>query len=138
VLGGYGHAVSAARAGAEVRTVELCLDVEGGRARPPVVRRGSGVPALDRIALDAFTRAVDVRPTPADLRAGLACYELRVSAHRMPPVPMLSCSFDIGSAPLRCAWPFKRITKVTGRLVSVDYERGATRSDKPSLLRRPR
>ncbi len=58
VLGGYGHAESAARAGAEVRSVELCLDVEGGRTSAPVLRRGSGVPALDRIALDAFTRAV--------------------------------------------------------------------------------
>jgi hypothetical protein len=138
VLGGYGHATSAARVGAEVRTVELCMDVAASRTSPPVVRRGSGVPALDRIALDAFARAAAVRPAPADLRAGLACYELRVSAHRMPPVPMLSCSFDIGGEGVACAWPFKRITKVTGRLLSVDYEHDAPPPDKPSLLRRPR
>jgi hypothetical protein len=138
ILAGYGHAAGAAKAGAEVRSVELCLDVEGSRASTPVLRRGSGVPALDRIALDAFARAVAARPAPSDLRAGLACYELRVSAFRMPPVPMLACSFDIGSSGASCAWPFKRITNVTGRLVSVDYDRSDPRTAKPSLIRRPR
>lgn len=138
ILGGYGHATSAAKTGAEVRSVELCMDMEAGRASAPVLRRGSGVPALDRVALDAFTRAVAARPAPADLRAGLACYELKVSAFRMPPVPMLSCSFDIGGSGASCAWPFKRITGVTGRLLSVDYERSDPRTAKPSLIRRPR
>jgi hypothetical protein len=138
ILGGYGHATSAAKTGAEVRSVELCMDMEAGRASAPVLRRGSGVPALDRVALDAFTRSVAARPAPADLRAGLACYELKVSAFRMPPVPMLSCSFDIGGSGASCAWPFKRITGVTGRLLSVDYERSDPRTAKPSLIRRPR
>jgi hypothetical protein len=136
VLGGYGETVRAANAGAEERWSEVCLDFAPGREPRPLLRRGSGFVALDRLAVDAFAKAIAARPLPADVRAGLACYELRISAYRMPPVPMLSCGF--GAEGFTCMWPFKRITAVKARLVSVD--RSATEAGRapPSLLRRAR
>jgi hypothetical protein len=66
------------------------------------------------------------------VRAETACYELRISAYRMPPLPFLSCALDLDG--VTCAWPFKKVTDVGSHLLSVDY--GA--SPAPSLLRRAR
>jgi hypothetical protein len=136
VLGGYDETIHAANAGAEERWSEVCLDVAPGREPRPLLRRGSGFVALDRLAVDAFAKAIAARPLPADVRAGLACYELRISAYRMPPVPMLSCGF--GAEGFTCMWPFKRITAVKARLVSVDRSASEGRQAAQSLLRRAR
>ena len=136
VLGGYDETVRAANAGAEERWSEVCLDVVPGREPQPVLRRGSGFVALDRLAVDAFAKAIAARPLPADVRPGLACYEMRISAYRMPPVPMLSCGF--GAEGFTCVWPFKRITAVKGRLLSVDRSATERAQASRSLLRRAR
>jgi hypothetical protein len=131
----YNEGRRQAEAGAEVRKAEVCLDVDPGKAIVPSLRRGSGNAALDRLAVDSFTRAIAARPLPDGLRAGLACYEVSISAFRMPPLPMFSCTLDIDE--VSCAWPYKRITKVSGKLLSVDYARGE-RTASRSLVRRAR
>jgi hypothetical protein len=136
VLGGYNETIRAANAGAEERWSEVCLDVAPGREPRPTLRRGSGFVALDRLAVDAFAKAIAARPLPADVRAGLACYEMRISAYRVPPLPMLSCGF--GADGFTCMWPFKRITSVKGRLVSVDRSASEGAQAGRSLLRRAR
>jgi hypothetical protein len=135
-LGGYGHARRSAEAGAEQRRAEVCLDVAVGREPAVVLRRSSGNPALDRLTLESFTKSVAARPVPADARRSLACYELRISAYRMPPLPFVSCG--VGRAGLTCVWPFKKVTSVRGRLLSVEYPAADGARPTPSLLRKPR
>jgi hypothetical protein len=139
VLGAYGEAHRQAAAGAEERTAEVCLDVAAGRETAVSLRRGSGNAALDRLTVESFTKAIAARPVPPDARRGLACYELRISAFRMPPLPFVACSFDIGITAPTCVWPFKKVTSVKGRLLTVEYpptDGSAPRH--PSLLRKPR
>jgi hypothetical protein len=132
----YGEATREASDGAEERKAEVCLDMAPGKTPSPSLRRQSGNAALDRLVLDSFTRAIAARPVPPDVRTGLACYEVRLSAFRMPPGPIVSCGFDGGG--VSCVWPFKKITSVTGKLLSVDYVRGNPTAADRSLLRRPR
>ena len=138
VLGGYRQAQRQAEAGAEERRAEVCLNVAAGRETAVALRRGSGNAALDRLTLESFTKAVAARPVPPDARPGLACYELRISAYRMPPLPFVSCG--VGRNGLTCVWPFKKVTSVKGRLLSVEYPPAAGGSGQrsPSLLRKPR
>ena len=137
-LGAYGEARRQAEAGAEVRRAEVCLDVAAGRDTAVKLRRSSGNAALDRLTLESFTKAVAARPVPDDARRGLACYELHISAYRMPPLPFISCG--VGRAGLTCVWPFKKVTSVKGRLLSVEYPpaEGDRRKQGSSLIRRPR
>jgi hypothetical protein len=136
VLGAYGEAQRHAQSGAEERRAEVCLDVAAGRETGVVLRHSSGNAALDRLAIESFTKSVAARPVPPDARRGLACYELLISAYRMPPLPFISCG--IGRAGLTCVWPFKKVTSVKGRLLSVDYPQPDDKRAGPSLLRRPR
>jgi hypothetical protein len=62
--------------------------------------------------------------------------EIRISAFRMPPVPIAACGFDDHG--VSCVWPFKKIASVSGRLLSVDYTRGQPGAANRSLIRRPR
>jgi hypothetical protein len=58
-----------------------------------------------------------VRPVTPDVRPALACYTVRVSAYRMPPLPTVGLDLANG----RIIYPLKRITKVTVELHSVDF-----------------
>jgi hypothetical protein len=135
-LGGFDEARRQAEGGAEERRAEVCLDVAPGRDTAARLRRGSGNAALDRLALESFAKAAAARPVPADARRGLACYELRITAYRVPPVPVLGCSFDSTGA--TCFWPFKKIASVKSRLLSVEYPPARGAQEPGSLLRRPR
>jgi hypothetical protein len=137
VLGAYGEARRQAEAGAEERRAEVCLDVAAGREPTVLLRRSSGNAALDRVTLESFTKAIGARPVPPDARGGVACYELQITAYRVPPLPVVSCG--VGRNGLTCVWPFKKVTSVKGRLVSVEYPAtdGGDRA-RPSLLRKPR
>jgi len=140
VLSAYQEAHRLAAGGAEERHAEVCLEVAPGREPTARLRRGSGSAALDRLALESFSKAAAARPVPPGTPAGLACYELRISAYRFPPVPMFGCSFDLTDLrKASCAWPFKKITSVKSRLLSVEYPPGSGgTSATRSLLRRPR
>jgi hypothetical protein len=56
----------------------------------------------------------------------------------MPPLPFISCG--VGRAGLTCVWPFKKVTSVKGRLLSVEYPPAEDdrRKQGPSLIRKPR
>ena len=139
VLAAYGEAARAADAGAERREVEICVDVAPGRESKAMVRRGSGNAALDRVAVDSFEKAAAARPVPPDSRAGRACYEVTISAHRLPPLPTVGCGFDLSDlSKSRCSWPYKKLTAVSSRLVSVEYPPAPGAGRTGSLLRAPR
>jgi hypothetical protein len=132
----YGESALQAGEGAEERRAEVCLDMAPGQSPEPTLRRESGNAALDHLVLDSFARVVAERPVPPDVRRGIACYEVRISAFRMPPVPVAACGFDAHG--VNCVWPFKKIASVTGRLLSVDYTRGDPAAANHALIRRPR
>ncbi len=69
------------------------------------------------MALDSFRSAGEGHAPGPDLRPVLACYRVRVSAHRVQPLP--SVSFDF--ARRRLIYPLKRITEVSVELESVDF-----------------
>ena len=139
VLAALDEAARMADAGAERREVEICVDVAPGRESKAMLRRGSGNAALDRVAVDSFDKAAAARPVPPDSRAGRACYEVTISAHRMPPLPVVGCAFDLTDlTKSRCAWPYKKLTAVSSRLVSVDYPPASGASRTRSFLRAPR
>jgi hypothetical protein len=133
VLGAYNEAEHQAASGAEERTAEVCLGVAPGHPVVVTLRRSSTNAALDRLALDSFQSAGRTRPVAADARPGLACYLVRVSAFRMPPLPSLSFALGPHGRP-EVIYPLKRITKVTVELQSVDY---GPRHAPPSLLHAP-
>jgi len=139
VLGAYAESRRQTEVGAEERRAEVCLDVAAGQETAVVLRHSSGNAALDRLTVESFTKAVAARPVPPDARRGLACYELRISAFRMPPLPVVACGFDIGFGGLNCVWPFKKVTSVKGRLLTVEYPSADGRGPASrSLLRNPR
>jgi outer membrane biosynthesis protein TonB len=117
VLGAYNEAGRQAEAGAEQRAAEVCLGVAPNHAAVVTLRRSSGNAALDRLALDSFRSASEVRPVTPDVHPALACYQVRISAHRVPPLPMVS--FDLIKR--RIIYPLKRITNVTVDLQSIDF-----------------
>lgn len=133
VLGAYGEARSAAEAGSVERHVTVCLTVAPGRDTTVAVERGSGDQALDQLAREAFTGAAEARPVPADAHTATACYDLRIRAYRIPPLPVLSCGIDKHGP--TCAWPLKKVTSVSVHLESVDYPDDG--HEHPTLLRRP-
>ena len=139
VLAAYAEAARAADAGAERREVEICVDVAPGREAKAMLRRGSGDAALDRVAVDSFEKAAAARPVPPDSRAGRACYEVTISAYRVPPLPTVGCAVDLSDLRnSRCSWPYKKLTAVSSRLVSVDYPPASGAGRTGSLLRAPR
>jgi|GEM_PF-3169343 len=133
LLDAFDEATRAADAGAVERHVTVCVTVAAGQEATVVVKRESRDPALDQLAREAFARAVTTRPAPADAHAATACYDLRIRAFRMPPLPVISCGIDKDGP--TCVWPFKKITSVSVHLESVDYP--ADHAAPPALVRRP-
>ena len=131
VLGAINEAEIQAAAGAARRVAHVCLGVAPDHPVVVTLRRSSGNERLDQIAMASFRSAATARPLDSDVRPGLACYLVGVSAYRMPPLPALSLGWKKGRPEL--IHPLKRMNKVTVELESVDY--GAPKGP-PSLLRR--
>jgi hypothetical protein len=127
-----------AEAGAEVRRVEICLDIAPGRGPTTTLRRASGNAALDRVALDAFVRSATARAVPPDARAGRACYQVRIAVYRAGPAPGLACDLNFGPHGPTCVWPLKKMTSVTTELLSVEYPSKPGAPAPSSLLRHAR
>lgn len=128
----YNEAARQAAAGAAQRAAEICLGVAPDRPVVVTLHRSSGHTALDQLAVDSFQKAASARPMAADVRPGLACYQVRISAFRVLPLP--SVSFGIKKGRPEVIYPLKRVTKVTVELMSVDHGD----NDRPhGLLRTP-
>jgi len=128
-----------AEAGAEIRRAEICLDVAPGKETTTTLRRGSGNAALDRVAIEAFTRSAVAQPVPPDARTGRACYEVRIATYRVGPAPGLSCDLNLfGPHGPTCVWPTKKMTSVTSQLLSVEYPAKPGAPVKGSLVRSAR
>jgi len=127
VLGAYNEAERQAASGAEQRTAEVCLGVAPNHSVIATLRRSSGNAALDRLAIESFEASGGARPVTPDVRPALACYLVRVSAYRMPPLPAVGLDLVNG----RLIYPLKRITKVTVELQSVDF---GAKQEAPSFL----
>lgn len=118
VLGGYREMERQAASGAVERTAHVCLGVAPGHDVVVTLRRSSGNAALDRVALDSFRASANARPVAAEVRPGLACYRVRISAYRIPPTPSIGFGWKNGPKVL---YPLKRITEVSVELESLDY-----------------
>ncbi|MES1209285.1 MAG: hypothetical protein ABUS79_25385, partial [Pseudomonadota bacterium] len=118
VLMGYREMERQAASGAVERAAQVCLGVAPNHAVTVTLRRSSGNATLDRLAVDSFRASADARPVAAAVRPGLACYVVRISAHRVPPSPSLGFTWDHGP---KVIYPLERITEVSVQLESVDY-----------------
>ena len=132
LLGAYNEAQLQAEAGASRRVAYVCLGVAPHHPVVVTLRRSSGNAGLDKLAVESFRVASGNRPVADDVRPGLACYFVSISAYRMSPLPSLSFGWRNGRPQL--IHPFARKTNVAVELESVDYGPGP---GPPSLLRRP-
>ena len=131
VLGAFNEAEVQAASGAARRAAHVCLGVAPNHPVVVTLRRSSGIERLDQIAIASFQSATTARPMASDVRAGLACYRVGISAYRMPPLPTLSLGWKNGRPEL--IHPLKRVDRITVELESVDY---GPPLGPPSLLRR--
>jgi hypothetical protein len=132
VLAALNEAQTQAKAGAVRRVARVCLGVAPDHPVVVTLERSSGNERLDAIALASFQSAARDRPVGPDVRPGLACYLVSVSAFRMPPLPSLSFGWKNGRPDV--LYPLKRIKHVSVELESLDY---GPRPGPKSLLRRP-
>jgi hypothetical protein len=133
ILNAYDEAQTQAEAGAVRRAAYVCLGVAPRHAVVVTLGRSSGNERLDRLSLESFRSAATLRPVADDVRPGLACYAVRVSAYRTPPLPTLNLGWSKGGPTLR--YPLKRIVNVSVELASVDY---GSPPGPANLLRRAR
>jgi hypothetical protein len=78
------------------------------------VERSSGVPAHDRLALEAVRELPRAGPRPADQAVTVWAFETALWI--VPPLPVAGCAFDATFAPSRCFYPTKRMVRNTVRL----------------------
>jgi hypothetical protein len=132
VLRAYGEAGAQAASGAKRQVAHVCLGVAPAHPVVVTLRRSSGNERLDAIAVASFQQAAGARAVAPDVRPGLACYVVGVSAYRVPPLPTLGFGWKNGRPEL--IHPLKRVDQIIVELESLDY---GPRAGPPSLLRRP-
>jgi hypothetical protein len=118
VLGAYKEVERQASSGAVERTARVCLGIAPNHDVLVTLGRSSGNAALDRLAVESFRASAEARPVVAEIRPGLACYLVRISAYRVPPTPSISLTWKSGP---KVIYPLSRITQVSVELESVDY-----------------
>lgn len=99
----------------------LCVTVAWGQAPRLVLRRSSHRRAFDRLARRALSRAVRRRPPTRNEKPVRACYRVEASFSRVPPLPVVGCTFDEVKPSLNCFYPFKKVLKTRLTLVSARY-----------------
>lgn len=99
----------------------LCVTVAWGQPARLELRSSSHRPAFDRLARHALHRAVKRRPPTRADRPVRACYRVVASFSRVPPLPVVGCTFDEVKPSLNCFYPFKKVLKTRLTLVSARY-----------------
>jgi hypothetical protein len=118
---GYNHALRAAEAGAESITCQVCLVVRPGRPPEVVLAASSGNEEVDEAATEALRKASLRRELDEQMKPQRTCYSFSASVYRIPPVPMVGCSFDESLLKLGCYYPGKMIYRLKVNLDLVDY-----------------
>ncbi|MCB9555159.1 MAG: hypothetical protein H6707_03575 [Deltaproteobacteria bacterium] len=96
----------------------VCLVYRADRRWAVRLAGASGVPAFDRQARRALERAA---LSPALTRYDQpveVCYRFRATVNRVPPLPIVGCSFDEVALSARCYYPLKRLIKLAVELWS--------------------
>jgi hypothetical protein len=80
--------------------------------------RSSGVPAHDRLALEAAESLPNLGPRPADQSDTLWAFETALWI--VPPAPVAGCALDAYFMPGPCFYPLKRMVRSRVRLEAVE------------------
>jgi hypothetical protein len=120
MLEGYNKLMQVAERNASAMACELCVGFEARGELPEIrLRRRSGNRRFDALALESLRRTTRVERPPADAPATEACYEFSASFFRVPPLPMVGCSFDESKPSISCYYPTKKVLRARVKLVSV-------------------
>lgn len=119
MLEGYRRMARAAEKEAGLLSCELCVTFRLG-AEPAIrVKERSDNGAFDRLAKRALARALRLQGKRHPAK-GEACYRFAAKFHRVPPLPMVGCTFDEVHLRAECFYPFKKILRRDVTLLSVD------------------
>ena len=100
----------------------VCLVIRPGETASVELAASSGNKEVDRAAVEALERTAQRRPTDPEVRRQRSCYRFSVTVIRIPPVPMVGCSFDEAALTASCYYPTKKMTRTQVHLESVDYD----------------
>jgi outer membrane biosynthesis protein TonB len=100
----------------------VCLVIRPGEIASVELAASSGSKEVDRAAVEALERTAQRRPTDPEVRKQRSCYRFSVKVIRIPPVPIVGCSFDEAALTASCYYPTKKLTKTQVHLESVDYD----------------
>ena len=109
LLDGYARVNQAAEREASGLSTLLCATVGPGRQPRLQVRRSSRRREMDQLARGSLSRALRLRPGPADAPAMRACYRFTAQFHRVPPLPFFFCRFEEVVPSIECFYPTKKI-----------------------------
>jgi hypothetical protein len=100
----------------------VCLVMRPGEPAKVELAASSGNKEVDRAAMEALERTAQRRPTDPEVRKQRSCYRFSVTVIRIPPVPVVGCSFDEAALTASCYYPTKKMTRTQVHLESVDYD----------------
>ena len=119
ILDGYNRMLRAAEDGADRLGCLICVRLGGGPPSEPTIARSSGRRPFDRQALEAVRKAVRSRQAPAEVKPVRACYLVEAHFFRVPPLPMVGCSFDESKLTASCFYPTKKVLRSGVKLLSI-------------------
>ena len=90
----------------------VCAEITAAGPRRLRVVSRSGNRVFDRLALRALTKATRSRSLPDDAASMEACYRFSASFFRVPPLPLVGCSFDESVPTISCYYPGKKVMSV--------------------------
>ena len=115
----YGRLRQAAEEGADALKCTYCVELRPGEAPRVNLARRSGKAAFDRQAREALNKALRLRPAPAEDAPVEACYLFTAKFFRVPPLPVVGCTFDEVHLTAECFYPFKKVLRSNVKLVGV-------------------
>jgi hypothetical protein len=121
----YSALLKAADEAASSLSCQVCVTFGQGEDPRVAVEQSSHRPPFDELARVALLRAARMRRPTADIKPTRACYEFTALFHRIPPLPVVGCSFDESKPAIACYYPTKKILRAKVKLVSARPVSGA-------------
>lgn len=115
----YGRLRRAAEDGADALQCTYCVELRPGEAPRVNLARRSGKSAFDKQAREALNMALRLRPAGAKEDPVEACYLFTAKFFRVPPLPVVGCTFDEVQLTAECFYPFKKVLRSNVKLVGV-------------------